>query len=87
VNGLISMLDAGADNTVNYRDTYTAVVQTCGPAVPAPKPKEPPPSRAACHDLAAAMVDEIENDQMETSSFSAARNNFAEICAPRPPSP
>src|SRR5262245_43871483 len=49
INGLISILDVNTDNTALYRDTFAVVVTTCGPATPVLKPKDPPPSRTACH--------------------------------------
>jgi hypothetical protein len=83
INGLVSMLDAKTDNTALYRDTYRVVVDTCGPAAPAPKPVRPPPSRDSCRDLAAAMVDLIEDGKMNTPAFVKARTAFAQACAPR----
>jgi hypothetical protein len=83
VNGLISMLDAKLDDASNYRDTYKAVVETCGLAAPAPKPKTPPPGRDACYDLAAAMVDLIEDGKMDTAAFVKARSDFADTCPPK----
>ena len=64
--GIVSMLDAKTDDSDNYRHTYSAIVETCGPAAPAdPNPKTPPPSRGACRDLAMAMVDLIEDGKHE----------------------
>ena len=85
VNGLVSMLDAKTDNTANYRDTYAVVVDTCGPVATKAKPKATPApaSRDACHDLAAAMVDLIEDGKMDTAAFVTARNEFAATCPPR----
>jgi hypothetical protein len=83
VNGLVSMLDAKMDNSANYRDTYTAVVDTCGPVATKARPKTTPTSRDACHDLAAAMVDLIEDGKMDTAAFVTARNEFAATCPPR----
>jgi hypothetical protein len=84
VNGLVSMLDARTDDTALYRDTYGIVVNTCGPVRQAPwPPAAPPPSRDACHDLAAALVDLIEDDKMNTPAFAKARGAFALACAPR----
>jgi hypothetical protein len=83
INGLISLLDANTDNTALYRDTFAVVVNTCGLIAPAPKPKNPPPSRAGCHDLAAAMVDLIEDEKLNTGDFVKARNAFAQTCPPR----
>ena len=84
-NGLVSLLDAKQDNTALYRDTYAVVVNTCGPAATAlhPAPPPSPPDRAKCHDLAAAMVDLIEDDAMDSAKFAAARDTFAAACAPR----
>ena len=80
-NGLISLLDAGKDTGALYRDTYAVVVNTCGPAAPAPPPS--PPDRARCHDLAAALVDLIEDDAMDSAKFAAARDAFAAACVPK----
>src|SRR5579863_2950977 len=84
-NGLISLLDAGKDTGALYRDTYAVVVNTCGPAATAPRPAAPPspPDRPRCHDLAAALVDLIEDDKMDTAPFAAARDTFAAACAPK----
>ena len=85
-NGLISLLDAGKDDGALYRDTYAVVVTTCGPASPASRPAAPPPSpvgRAQCSALAAAMVDLIEDDKMESAEFVRAREAFADACTPR----
>jgi hypothetical protein len=81
--GIVSMLDAKTDNSDDYRHTFSAIVETCGPVAPAPKPKEPPPSRAGCRDLAMAMVDLIEDGKMNTKAFVKARDAFAETCPPR----
>lgn len=83
INGLISLIDANTDNSALYRDTFAVVVNTCGLIAPAPKPKNPPPSRAGCHDLAAAMVDLIEDEKLNTGDFVKARNAFAQTCPPR----
>jgi hypothetical protein len=84
-NGLISLLDAGKDTGALYRDTYAVVVNTCGPAAAAPRPAAPPspPDRAKCHDLAAALVDLIEDDAMDSAKFAATRDTFAAACAPK----
>jgi len=81
--GIVSTLDAKTDNSDDYRHTFSAIVETCGPVAPAPKPKEPPPSRAGCRDLAMAMVDLIEDGKMNTKAFVKARDAFAETCPPR----
>jgi hypothetical protein len=100
--GIVSMLDAKTDNSDDYRHTYAAIVETCGPPsmvrksggrfsdkamlqqnAPPPKPKDPPPSRAGCRDLAMAMVDLIEDGKMNTKAFVTARDDFAETCPPR----
>jgi hypothetical protein len=81
--GIVSMLDAKTDDSADYRQTYSAIVETCGPVGPAPKPKDPPPSRAACRDLAMAMVDLIEDGKMNTKAFVKARDDFAPACPPR----
>jgi len=86
VNGLISLLDAGADNTPLYRDTYHVVVDTCGPVARAPLPQEPPrelPGRETCHNFAAALLDLIEDGKMSSSAFVKARGDFAAACGPR----
>jgi hypothetical protein len=93
VNGLISLLDAKTDsnadsktdNTLLYRDTYAVVVNTCGPPAPnaKPEPGASPPGGVACHDLAAALVDLIEDGKMNTATFVKARGDFAVVCAPR----
>jgi hypothetical protein len=93
VNGLISLLDAKTDsnadaktdNTPLYRDTYAVVVNTCGPPAPNAKP-EPgalAPGGVPCHDLAAALVDLIDDGKMNTATFVKARGDFAVVCAPR----
>ncbi len=82
-NGLVSMLDAKSDDTANYRATYAAVVETCGPAAPVTKPKGLPADRGACHDLATALVDIIEDGKMNTPTFVQARASFAQACPPR----
>ncbi len=82
-NGLVSLLDAKLDDTANYRATFAAVVETCGPAAPPAKRKVPPPNREICHDLAAALVDIIEDGKMNTPAFVKARTSFAETCPPR----
>jgi hypothetical protein len=81
VNGLVSLLDGKMDNTALYRETFTTVVNTCGPAVPAQQAAAP--DRSACDDLATAMTDLIEDDKMNTANFVKARNAFAQSCAPR----
>lgn len=93
VNGLISLLDAKTDsnadsktdNTLLYRDTYAVVVNTCGPPAPNAKsePGALPPGPVACRDLAAALVDLIEDGKMNTGAFVKARGDFAVACAPR----
>jgi hypothetical protein len=83
LNGLVSMLDAKMDDTANYRDTYAAVVDTCGPVAAITRPKAAPMSRDACHDLAAAMVDLIEDEKMNSAAFVKARSDFALACPPR----
>jgi hypothetical protein len=83
INGLISLLDFGKDNTALYRDTYDIVVHSCGPAARSEKASHPPQSRAACDGLAAAMVDLIEDDKMDTPAFTDARSVFARTCPPR----
>jgi hypothetical protein len=37
--GIVSMLDGKTDDSADYRQTYAAIVETCGPVAPAPKPK------------------------------------------------
>jgi hypothetical protein len=81
--GIVSMLDAKEDNTDNYRHTYSAIVETCGPVAPAPKPIVPPPSRDTCRGLAMGMVDLIEDGKMNTKAFVKGRDSFAETCPPR----
>jgi hypothetical protein len=84
-NGLVSLLDAKQEDTALYRDTYAVVVNTCGPTATAPRRATPPsPSgRTQCHDLAAAMVDLIEDDKMDSAAFVHARDTFAAACAPK----
>lgn len=84
-NGLVSLLDAKQDDTALYRDTYAVVVKTCGPAATSAQPEAPPspPGRSKCHDLAAGMVDLIEDDRMGSPAFAKARDTFAAACAPR----
>ena len=86
VNGLVSLLDGKMDNTALYRDTFAVVVNTCGPVTAAPAAAPSPPAassdRAACHDLALAMTDIIEDDKMNTADFVKARSAFAQSCAP-----
>jgi hypothetical protein len=89
VNGLVSLLDGKMDDTALYRDTFAVVVNTCGPATAAPAQAQPQPAlpspsgRAACHDLAVAMTDIIEDDKMNTAAFVKARAAFGQSCAPR----
>jgi|SRR5580692_6339636 hypothetical protein len=86
VNGLVSLLDGKMDDTALYRDTFAVVVNSCGPATAAPGQAQPaaePSGRAACHDLAAAMTDIIEDDKMNSTAFVKARTAFAQSCAPR----
>ena len=89
VNGLVSLLDGKMDDTALYRDTFAVVVNTCGPVAAAfapakAQPAAPSPSgRAACHDLAVAMTDIIEDDKMNTTAFVKARAAFGQSCAPR----
>jgi len=80
---MISLLDAKADGSALYRGTYAVVVNTCGPTTPAPITNAQPPSRGACHDLAAAMVDLIEDGKMNTRKFAQTRGRFAQACPPR----
>jgi hypothetical protein len=84
-NGLISLLDAKTDDTALYRDTYSVVVDTCGPPASnaQSKPGATPPGRVACRDLAAALVDLIEDGKMNTTVFVEARGRFAQACPPR----
>ena len=84
-NGLISLLDAKTDDTALYRDTYTVVVDSCGPPASniQSKPGATPPGRVACRDLAAALVDLIEDGKMNTEAFVEARGRFAQACPPR----
>ena len=81
------MLDGKTDNTALYRDTVAIVVKTCGPAAAAPVATSTAPlpaaDRTACHDLAAAMTDLIEDDKMNTPAFVKGRSAFARSCAPR----
>jgi hypothetical protein len=86
VNGLISLLAGKMDNTALYRETFTTVVNICGPAtstVPA-APAQPAAAsdRSACDDLASAMTDLIDDDKMDTPDFVKARTAFAQSCAP-----
>jgi hypothetical protein len=85
VNGLVSLLDSKMDNTSLYRDTFATVVNTCGPPAPAAASTapQPAPDRTACHDLASAMTDIIEDDKMNAPAFVKARSAFAQSCAPR----
>ena len=84
-NGLIALLDAGKDDGPLYRDTYAVVVTTCGPAPPTSRlaAAPSPTGRAQCRGLAAAMVDLIEDDKMESAEFARARESFAAACTPR----
>lgn len=80
---LIAMLDDKDDRSAAYRHAYTAVVETCGPAS---KPAAPPAAvaeRAACRDLALALLDLIEENKLNTQAFARARARFAKACAPR----
>jgi hypothetical protein len=47
-------------------------VNTCRPTAQAPRPAEPPPARDACHDLAAVLVDLIEDSKMNSAAFVKA---------------
>jgi hypothetical protein len=71
------------DNTALYRETFATVVNSCGPAAPAPASSQSPGDRAHCDDLASAMTDLIEDDKMNTADFVKARSAFAQSCAPR----
>lgn len=57
-------------------------MQTCGPSAAVPKPALPP-NREVCHDLAAALVEAIEDGKMNTAAFVKARTALAQTCAPR----
>ena len=83
VNGLVSLLDGKMDNTALYRETFAAVVNSCGPAAPASALSQPAADRTHCDDLASAMTDLIEDDKMNTADFVKARSAFAQSCAPR----
>jgi len=83
VNGLVSLLDGKMDNTVLYRETFTTVVNSCGPAAPTSASPPPAADRSACDGLARAMTDLIEDDKMNTADFVKARTAFAQSCAPR----
>ena len=37
--GIVSMLDAKTDDSADYRQTYAAIVETCGPIARRPNPK------------------------------------------------
>jgi hypothetical protein len=79
---LISLLDSKADNTADYRHAYDGIVQTCGPASPAPS-AQAPSGRDDCGKLALALLDIIEDGKINTRGFAAARTRFALSCAPR----
>jgi hypothetical protein len=64
------------------RDTYEVVVNTCGPATPAAKSaakSSEPPARAASHDLAAALVDLIEDGPAAILRCPACRGDLTEF--------
>jgi hypothetical protein len=84
-NGLVSLLDARKDDGALYRDTYAVVETTCGPASRTPRPAAPPSrvGRAQCRGFAAAMINLIEDDKMESGEFVRAREAFADACPPR----
>jgi hypothetical protein len=59
-------------------------VNKCGPeSKPDSKPGAPRLGRDACHDLAAALVDLIEDGKMNTAAFAKARADFAQARPPR----
>jgi len=85
VNGLVSLLDGKMDDTAFYRDSFKVVVNTCGPvkAMKAQSAAPPPSGRAACHDLAVALTDLIEDDKMDTADFVKVRTAFSQFSSSR----
>lgn len=87
LNGLILLIDVDKRDTALYRDTYRVVVDGCGRQTPIRKrpANEPPPGnadRTTCSAFAAALIDLIEDDKMNTPAFVPARNRFARACPP-----
>jgi hypothetical protein len=81
VLALIGMLDDKDDRSAGYRHAYEAVAQTCGPVSKARD--VPVGNRAACADLARAMLDVIEGGKITSPAFVRARDQFAATCPPR----
>ena len=79
---LIRMLDDNEDNTADYRNSYEAVTQTCGP-VGAARPAPPARPRGECRDLALKVLDVIEDGKMNSQAFVQARDAFKASCGPR----
>lgn len=81
---LIGYLDSADEKGGDYAHAYT-MVDTCGP-VRTPKSKsaavQPVGDRALCRDLALKMLDELDENRMNRSSFVTVRDAFAEKCGP-----
>jgi hypothetical protein len=76
------MFDDQQDSGAGYRNVYAAIVETCGPPAPAPRPGARR-DRAACRAHALKLLDVIEDGKMNTPAFVRARDAFATDCAPR----
>src|SRR5215218_6559298 len=81
VLGLIGMLDDGDLKSADYRQTFSAVVGTCGPVAKS-KAAPKPAGAAQCRKLAGQMLDEIEAGRLNGNGFVQARDTFAQGCAP-----
>jgi hypothetical protein len=79
---LIAMLDDKDDKSAAYKHAFEAVTQTCGPVAKARDVTPPASGRAACRELALAVLDVLENGKMTTPAFVRARDVFAQTCAP-----
>ena len=78
---IIAMLDAGEQSTADYHNTARDVVETCGPSPS--RPSAPTQiNQAVCRQLAQPMLDAIEEDKMNSQTFTQAKDNFAHSCAP-----
>jgi hypothetical protein len=78
---LIRLIDEKADSGADYKQTFDAVTQTCGPVRTAAKPAAQ--DRGSCRALAQKLLDTIEDGLMNTPAFARTRETFAASCAPR----
>lgn len=77
---LIAMLDGNDDKSADYRQAFSGVTQSCGPASKARDVKPSP--RGECRKMALAMLDAIEDGKMQAPAFVRARDSFAASCKP-----